>query len=88
MKDDSLFAFAGIWDRWRTSDGHIIESCAILTTGPNELLNDVHDRMPVMLREETYQEWLVGAPKHCFAALRCDDDETLSCEFGGERSAS
>jgi hypothetical protein len=38
MKDDSLFAFAGIWDHWRTPQGQVIESCAILTTSPNELL--------------------------------------------------
>lgn len=58
MKDDSLFAFAGIWDRWRTPQGQLIESCAILTTAPNELLRDVHDRMPVILRPETYHVWL------------------------------
>jgi len=35
MKDGSLFAFAGIWDRWTSSDGQMVESCAILTTIPN-----------------------------------------------------
>ena len=60
MKDDSLFAFAGIWDRWRTPRGRAIESCAILTTGPNALLCDVHDRMPVILRPENYQDWLLA----------------------------
>src|SRR5215469_15402089 len=58
MKDDSLFAFAGIWDRWRTPPGPVIESCAILTTSPNELLKDVHDRMPVILGAENYERWL------------------------------
>lgn len=65
MKDDSLFAFAGIWDRWRTPQGQIIESCAILTTRPNELLTDVHDRMPVILRPEKYQEWLTSLTSDC-----------------------
>lgn len=60
MKDDSLLAFAGIWDRWRSPQGRVIESCAILTTEPNELLSDVHDRMPVILRPEKYQEWLIA----------------------------
>jgi putative SOS response-associated peptidase YedK len=58
MKDDSLFAFAGIWDRWKPLKGPILESCAILTTSPNELLRDVHDRMPVILRPEHYSLWL------------------------------
>jgi len=38
MKDDSLFAFAGIWDCWTSTEGQMVESCAILTTTPNELL--------------------------------------------------
>jgi putative SOS response-associated peptidase YedK len=65
MKDDSIFAFAAIWDRWRTSEGQLIESCAILTTTPNELLTDVHDRMPVILRPEKYQEWLSSPSSDC-----------------------
>ena len=65
MKDDSLFAFAGIWDRWRTPQGQVIESCAILTTKPNELLRDVHDRMPVILWPESYREWLVAPASDC-----------------------
>jgi putative SOS response-associated peptidase YedK len=65
MKDDSLFAFAGIWDRWRMPQGQMIESCAILTTAPNELLKDVHDRMPMILIEQTYQEWLFTRASDC-----------------------
>src|SRR5579864_5033837 len=49
LKDDSLFAFAGIWDRWSDPGGTVVESCAILTTTPNQLLRDVHDRMPAIL---------------------------------------
>ena len=58
MHDDSLFAFAGLWDRWRDPTGTVIESCTILTTTPNSLLADVHDRMPVILRQENYDQWL------------------------------
>jgi len=65
MKDDSLFAFAGIWDRWKSRQGAIVESCAILTTTPNELLRDVHDRMPVILRPEKYHEWLGASASEC-----------------------
>jgi putative SOS response-associated peptidase YedK len=65
MKDDSLFAFAGIWDRWRAPQGEVIESCAILTTRPNKLLRDVHDRMPVILKPENYLEWLVAPASDC-----------------------
>ena len=58
MQDDSLFAFGGLWDRWRDPSGTVIESCTILTTTPNSLLADVHDRMPVILRQESYDLWL------------------------------
>jgi putative SOS response-associated peptidase YedK len=58
MADDSLFAFAGIWDRWKSPAGDLVESCSILTTTANALLADIHDRMPVILREEDYDLWL------------------------------
>ena len=58
MQDDSLFAFAGLWDRWKDPAGAVIESCSILTTTPNSLLADIHDRMPVILRQENYDLWL------------------------------
>jgi putative SOS response-associated peptidase YedK len=58
MQDDSLFAFAGLWDRWKDPTGTVIESCTILTAIPNSLLAEVHDRMPVILRQETYDLWL------------------------------
>jgi putative SOS response-associated peptidase YedK len=58
MQDDSLFAFAGLWDQWKDPTGTVIESCSILTTTPNSLLATVHDRMPVILRQENYDLWL------------------------------
>src|SRR5208337_1738429 len=58
MQDDSLFAFAGLWDQWRDPAGSLIESCTILTTTPNSLLAEVHDRMPVILRQGNYDLWL------------------------------
>jgi len=56
--DGELFAFAGLWDRWRAPDGSVLESCTILTTTPNQLLADVHDRMPVILAPNDYDLWL------------------------------
>src|SRR5271169_3941763 len=58
MADDSLFAFAGLWDRWKDATGQVVESCSILTTMPNPLLADVHERMPVILGPEHYDLWL------------------------------
>jgi putative SOS response-associated peptidase YedK len=57
MKDEAPFAFAGIWDRWK-SDGNTITTCAIITTNANELLSTIHHRMPVILPPESHGLWL------------------------------
>src|SRR6476646_3333432 len=56
-KEEAAFAFAGIWDRWRNGELSI-KSCALLTTTANDVLRPVHDRMPVILGEESYETWL------------------------------
>ena len=53
-----LFAFAGIWDGWKNSDGQWIKTCSILTTSPNAVAAAVHDRMPVILDPSSYDLWL------------------------------
>jgi putative SOS response-associated peptidase YedK len=58
FKDDRLFGFAGLWDKWRNADGESIETCSILTTEANAILSKVHDRMPVILDPEAYDLWL------------------------------
>jgi len=58
MSDDSVFGFAGLWDRWKDEGGEVIESCAILTTDANSLFRSAHDRMPVILHPDAYDEWL------------------------------
>lgn len=58
MRDERPFGFAGLWERWKDEEGKVIESCTILTTEANELLQPVHDRMPVILHREDYDLWL------------------------------
>ncbi len=53
-----LFAFAGIWDRWKDESGNMVETCSILTTTPNAVTSVVHDRMPVILNPDSYDLWL------------------------------
>lgn len=52
------FAFAGLWEVWNSSDGSTIFSCAIITTQPNELMEKIHNRMPVILPRDAYPIWL------------------------------
>ena len=58
LADDSVFAFAGIWDRWKNPERELVETCSIITTSANALLSDIHDRMPVILKGEDYDRWL------------------------------
>lgn len=57
--DDASFAFAGIWERWTPEPGaEPVETCAHITTEPNALMLPIHNRMPVILRQKDYAEWL------------------------------
>jgi putative SOS response-associated peptidase YedK len=57
MKDHRLFAFAGLWEHWEKQEP-AIESCSLITTGPNTLMEHIHHRMPVVLPEQIYTSWL------------------------------
>lgn len=58
VNDGELFAFAGLWDRWKDASGNNLETCSILTTMPNAVTAPVHDRMPVILDPDGYDLWL------------------------------
>lgn len=58
MKNHEPFAMAGLWDRWRRPDGNEIESIAIVTTEPNQLVGAIHNRMPVILKQEDEGLWM------------------------------
>jgi putative SOS response-associated peptidase YedK len=58
LKDEPLMVFAGIWDKWISPEGGIIESCSILTTHSNKLIETIHDRQPVILQPEEFNLWL------------------------------
>jgi putative SOS response-associated peptidase YedK len=57
LKDDEPFAFAGLCEHWHRGD-LIIDSATIITTEPNELMESIHDRMPVILSPDDYDLWL------------------------------
>lgn len=50
--------FAGIWEVWRSPEGQVMESCAILTTAANASVAPIHDRMPVILHPDELGLWL------------------------------
>jgi len=58
LKSRAPFAFAGLWETWRSPDDKTIRSCTIITTTPNTLMESIHNRMPVILPREAEQRWL------------------------------
>lgn len=73
LKDEPLFAFAGLYDRWRDPQGQDVWSYTIITTAANAVTAPVHDRMPVILRREDEDEWLNAdntEPEHLLPLLR------------------
>ncbi|MCF8298572.1 MAG: SOS response-associated peptidase [Saprospiraceae bacterium] len=59
LSDNSPFAMAGIWDIWKNPDGNLIKSFSIITTEANELMQELHHRMPVILNREDEKSWLL-----------------------------
>jgi putative SOS response-associated peptidase YedK len=82
VNDGELFAFAGLWDRWRDTRGQWLKSCSILTTTPNAVTSSVHDRMPVILDPDSYDLWLDPGMRDVAAAsemLKPYDARLMCC---------
>jgi putative SOS response-associated peptidase YedK len=82
VNEGALFAFAGIWDRWKDAGGKWLETCSILTTTPNAVTSAVHDRMPVILDPDAYDLWLDPGMREVSAAtdlLKPYDARLMRC---------
>ena len=65
LKEKEVFGFAGLWESWLDkTTGDELETCTIITTEANEVLKPVHERMPVILKPESYDEWLDAKEKN------------------------
>lgn len=58
MQDRKTLTFAGLWESWKDPEGKEVRSFTIVTTTPNELMADLHHRMPVILDSEERKLWL------------------------------
>lgn len=58
LKSGELMAMGGLWESWKSSDGVIVRSVCIITTGANEVMTPIHDRMPVLIEPGNWQAWL------------------------------
>jgi putative SOS response-associated peptidase YedK len=68
MKDRSLLAFAGLWDSWKDkTTGETLDTYTVITTDPNELMESIHTRMPVILAPKDYERWMEpGESRHTY----------------------
>jgi putative SOS response-associated peptidase YedK len=63
MKDRTPFALGGLWENWRDpQSGEWIRTVAIITVPSNELIAQIHDRMPLILPKNAYERWLGDEP--------------------------
>jgi putative SOS response-associated peptidase YedK len=58
VKNNPIFSMAGLWERWKSPDGNIVESFNIITTEANSFMKPIHNRMPVILKPEDEKAWL------------------------------
>lgn len=80
LRSGAPFAFAGLWDVWRGRGGEVLPSCVIVTVPPNDLVAQIHDRMPAILSKEDYSSWISPAlaePRELLRMLRAPPGEAL-----------
>jgi putative SOS response-associated peptidase YedK len=83
--DRQPFGMAGVYERWLSPDGEVLDTCAILTTRANALLRGVHDRMPVIVPPENYARWLDAAEEDVGDLLVPAGDDVLRVQSISKR---
>jgi putative SOS response-associated peptidase YedK len=58
VKENPIFSMAGLWERWKSPEGEVIESFNIITTEANDFMKSIHNRMPVILKQKDEKTWL------------------------------
>jgi putative SOS response-associated peptidase YedK len=81
--DHRLFSFAGIWEHWQDSMGNELQTCAILTIASRGAMQEIYERMPVVIREQQRPLWMDQTTEQVDAALACITD----CDDGFETYA-
>ena len=66
LKNDEMFAFAGLWEKWKDKNtGQVLRTYTVLTTDPNELMEPIHNRMPLIIPPKDYERWMAPTdPAH------------------------
>jgi putative SOS response-associated peptidase YedK len=77
MPDRRPFALAGLYERWRSKEGEVVDSVSIVTTASAGGVRELHDRMPVIVPEPEYARWLDRANEDVGDLLTPWDGEAL-----------
>lgn len=78
LKSGEPFAFAGLYEIWKASaGGETIKSCTIITTTPNTLMAEIHDRMPAIVQPADYDRWLAHDDSEPLELLKPYDPEAM-----------
>lgn len=75
--DDGPLMLAGLWESWTSPDGAMIDTYTIITTAPNEMMAEMHDRMPVILDETDFDAWLDPAREDASGLIRSYPSELM-----------
>lgn len=77
LKTQKLMALGGVWESWKGPDGNILRTVCLITTTPNRDVSFIHDRMPVLIEEQHWTEWLTGDKDKVTPLLHPAPDESL-----------
>lgn len=77
LRSGQPLAMGGVWESWRAPDGSVVRSCAVLTTGPNAVMEPIHDRMPVIVAPEQWQAWLTEPAEAVMSLLAPPSPEPM-----------
>lgn len=80
LKSGEPMALAGLWESWQAPDGETLQTCCIITTSANSLMQPIHERMPVILNREQWESWLSPQernPHHVLPFIQPCDAEPM-----------
>lgn len=83
--DGEIMMLAGVWDRWKSPDGDELTTFAIMTCEPNDVMANIHNRMPVVIARGDYDAWLHGTPENAAKLLTKCSSEDLKIYRVSER---
>ena len=88
LTDGKPFAFAGLWESWKSPEGEDLRTCTIITCAANAVVATIHDRMPVILLPEIADQWLLPSPVEKLQPLLAPLDPTRMTAYPVSREVN